>query len=96
MSGFSSVSGGYIASLGDIHRLQLQYHYCSSDNTDCGIALAWATIAVPACCRIWKRVRLAVSMAKSASMMRPREAAWFSAATCRLFTTDWKRFCTAP
>ena len=41
--------------------------YFSSDSTCCGSALAWANIAVPACCRIWLRVRLAVSEAKSAS-----------------------------
>ena len=34
--------------------------------------LAWASMAVPACCRICERVRFAVSLAKSASMIRPR------------------------
>ena len=33
----------------------------SRDSTPCGIRLAWATMAVPACCRICARVRLAVS-----------------------------------
>jgi hypothetical protein len=50
---------------------------------------------VPACCRICERDRLAVSAAKSASMIRERAAAWFSD-TCRLAMTLSKRFCTAP
>lgn len=41
--------------------------YRKSDSTPCGSWLAWATIAVPACCKIWARDRLAVSTAKSAS-----------------------------
>ncbi len=40
----------------------------------CGTLLAWATIAVPDCCRICARARLAVSIAKSASMIRLRAA----------------------
>ena len=58
--------------------------------------MAWATIAVPACCRICERLRLAVSEAKSASMMRLRAEAVFSEATCRFETTASKRFCVAP
>src|SRR6218665_749476 len=45
---------------------------------------AWATIAVPACCRICLRARFAVSAAKSASRMRERDADRFSEITCRL------------
>jgi len=37
--------------------------YFNRFRTDCGNALACASIAVPACCRIWARVRLAVSSA---------------------------------
>src|SRR6478735_2062649 len=48
--------------------------YLNSDNTFCGIWLAWLNIAVPACCKIWPRVSLAVSDAKSVSMIRPRAA----------------------
>jgi hypothetical protein len=47
----------------------------SSDSTLCGAALACASIAVPACCRICARVSAAVSLAKSASTIRPRAAA---------------------
>src|SRR5450830_1217444 len=53
-------------------------------------------MAVPACCRIWARLRLAVSEAKSASMMRPLAAVWFSTALCRKFTVFWKRLWAAP
>ena len=41
--------------------------YRKSDSTPCGSWLACATMAVPACCRICARDRLAVSTAKSAS-----------------------------
>ena len=40
--------------------------------------MAWATMAVPACCRICAVLRLAVSAAKSASTIRPRAAVVFS------------------
>ena len=56
---------------------------CSSLSTLWGCWLAWAIMAVPACCRICVRLRLAVSAAKSASMMRPRAADWFSLAVRR-------------
>src|ERR1043165_728034 len=42
-------------------------HQRRSDSTFCGTVLACATLAVPACCRIWARVRAAVSDAKSVS-----------------------------
>ncbi|MCY1544308.1 hypothetical protein D9M68_801830 [compost metagenome] len=58
--------------------------------------MAWATMAVPACCRICERDRLAVSLAKSASMMRPREAERFSTPIWMLATAFSKRLCTAP
>ena len=35
--------------------------YCSRLSTFCGTELAWASIAVPACCRICARVSVAVS-----------------------------------
>jgi hypothetical protein len=38
-------------------------HWRSSDITCCGSWLACATIALPACCRIWARDRLADSAA---------------------------------
>src|SRR5450830_664399 len=53
-------------------------------------------MAVPACCRIWPRVRLAVSEAKSASWIRLREADRFSEVACRFDTTALKRFWYAP
>src|SRR5690606_9121671 len=37
--------------------------YCSRLSTFCGTDLAWASIAVPACVRIWLRVSAAVSFA---------------------------------
>ena len=58
--------------------------------------MAWATMALPACCRICARLRLAVSVAKSASMMRLRAADWFSTACCRLEMIASKRLCVAP
>src|SRR6218665_1127367 len=61
-----------------------------------GSWFAWATIAVPACCRIWARDRLAVSAAKSASRMRERDADRFSEVTCRLSIEVSKRDCNAP
>ena len=48
--------------------------YCSKLRTFCFEALAWASIAVEACCRIWFFARLVVSRAKSASSMPPRAA----------------------
>ncbi|MNV65902.1 hypothetical protein D3C71_1586250 [compost metagenome] len=53
-------------------------------------------MAVPACCRIWVRVSSAVSLAKSVSLMRLREADRFSEEVCRLATTEVKRFWIAP
>src|SRR5436190_16693315 len=70
--------------------------YCSSLRTDCGSWLACATIAVPACCRIWARDMFAVSDAKSASVIRLAAADWFSTELCRFDTTALKRFCEAP
>src|SRR6266571_1496056 len=70
--------------------------YCRSLSTDCGSWLACATIAVPACCRIWARDMFAVSDAKSASVIRLAAADWFSTELCRFDTTALKRFCEAP
>ncbi|MNV61804.1 hypothetical protein D3C71_1543280 [compost metagenome] len=53
-------------------------------------------MAVPACCRIWVRVSSAVSLAKSVSLMRLRDADRFSVEVCRLATTEVKRFWMAP
>jgi hypothetical protein len=58
--------------------------------------LACAALATPACCRIWARLRLAVSAAKSASMMRLRAAAWFSTPIWSAAITLSKRLCDAP
>ena len=58
--------------------------------------MAWATMAVPACCRICARDRLAVSWAKSASMMRERDADRFSEVICRLAIEVSNRDCKAP
>src|SRR5690606_1772050 len=76
--------------------VQLPLAYRSSESTFCGRALACASMATPACCRIWARVRLAVSAAKSASRMRERAAERFSELVLRLAMVDSKRLCTAP
>ena len=46
--------------------------------------------------RIWVRVSSAVSLAKSVSRMRLREADRFSEEVCRLATTEVNRFWIAP
>ena len=51
---------------------------------------------MPACCRIWALVRLAVSAAKSASKIRERDALTFSEVVWALEMAVLKRFCTAP
>src|SRR6185369_2599972 len=53
-------------------------------------------MAVPACCRIWPRVRLAVSAAKSVSTIRLRDADRFSVVVLRFEIVDEKRDCRAP
>lgn len=58
--------------------------------------MACATIALAACCRTWALERAAVSLAKSASRIRLREAERFSLVVSRLEIVAWKRFCTAP
>ena len=68
----------------------------NSANTPLGKVFACANMAVPACCKIWPRVMLAVSAAKSASMMRDLAADTFSTDVCKKLTTESKRFCTAP
>lgn len=37
--------------------------YCSSDSTICGCWLAWASMAVAACCTIWARASSVVALA---------------------------------
>jgi hypothetical protein len=61
-----------------------------------GSAFACDSIATPACCSTWARDSVAVSEAKSASMIRLRAADWFSVATCRVEITFSKRFWAAP
>ena len=58
--------------------------------------MACDKIVVLACCRICERLRLAVSCAKSASMMRLREAVRFSLVVARLSMVELKRFWMAP
>ena len=76
-----------------LHSVCAGLAYFSSASTPCGIWLAWATMAVPACCRICVRDRLAVSIAKSASRMREREADRFSEVMFRLAMLVSKRDC---
>ena len=61
-----------------------------------GAAFAWASMAVPACRRIWSRVKLTISYAMSVSRMRLSDAERFSVVTCRLAIVDWNRFWSAP
>ena len=70
--------------------------YCSRAKTLCGAVLAWARIAMPACCRICAFVNAAVSAAKSASRIRLREASRFSLTADKLAIVDSKRFWMAP
>src|SRR3970040_39344 len=64
--------------------------------TPCDAWLACASIAVPACCRIWLRDSCADSLAKSASWIRLRAADRFSEVDDRLATTELKRFWIEP
>ncbi|MCY1558182.1 hypothetical protein D9M68_950940 [compost metagenome] len=58
--------------------------------------MACTTMALPACCRICWRARLAVSTAKSVSTMRERLADRFSLPICRLAMADSSREDWAP
>ena len=62
----------------------------------CGAAFAWASMAVPACNRIWSRVKLTISAAMSVSRMRLSEAERFSVVTWRFAMVDSNRFWSAP
>ena len=68
----------------------------AASSTVFGSWLACATIALPACCRICARDRFAVSAAKSASMIRPRAADWFSPVIDRFEIAMPKRLIAAP
>jgi hypothetical protein len=59
------------------------YQPRSKDKTLCGNWLACANMALPACDKICERDKLEVSIAKSASMIRLRAAAWFSVLICK-------------
>ena len=58
--------------------------------------MAWASMDVPACCRIWFLVYSTISDAMSVSRIRDSEATRFSVVTCRFATADSSRFWTAP
>ena len=58
--------------------------------------MAWANMAIPACCITWAFVSAAVSTAKSASMIRALAADMFSEVLIRLAMVDSKRFWIAP
>ena len=57
--------------------------------------MAWARIAVPACCRIWVLVKLTISDARRVPDA-DCEALRFSDATEMLATVCSRRFWTAP
>ena len=67
-------------------------HQRNSVSTFCGAAFACDRIAIPACCRICARVSAAVSLAKSVSWMRERDASTFSAVVRKFAIVDSKRF----
>src|SRR4051812_28769879 len=67
-----------------------------SDIASCGVWLAWARIAAPACERTWFFESDAVSDATSVSWMRDSEAAVFVCIDWRFVTVAWKRFIPAP
>src|SRR5262249_10397396 len=70
--------------------------YRSRVRTDCGIWLACARMAVPACWRIWDFVKLTITSDMSASRVRLSEAARFSCGTPRLAIVCSSRFWKAP
>src|ERR687883_2152104 len=70
--------------------------HCSSLRTDCGAWLACASIAVPACDRIWFFVNSTSSEAMSVSRIRLSDADRFSTATLRLLMVCSNRFWYAP
>ena len=53
---------------------------------------ACAKIETAACCMIWFRVNFAVSLEKSVSVIRLREAERFSALVSRFRTVEPRRF----
>jgi hypothetical protein len=67
-----------------------------SESTDWGAWFACASIAVPACERIWDRVNCTISSAMSVSRIRLSDADRFSTATLRELMVCSKRFCEAP
>ena len=69
---------------------------CSRLSTFCLDALAWASIAVDACCRIWFLAKFVFSSAKSASSILPLAADRLAEIFVRLFTVWFRRLETAP
>src|SRR5579872_1808936 len=68
----------------------------SSFSTIWGAALAWASIAVPACCRICSWVIVVISEAMSTSLMRLFDADRLVSVAEMASEVYWRRFCTAP
>src|SRR4051794_14690312 len=75
---------------------EFQADYCSSFKIVCGTAFAWASMAVPACKRIWFLVKLTISRDMSVSAICDSDAVRFWLLTCRFEIVDMKRFWTAP
>ena len=76
--------------------VRLIYAQRSSCRTPWPDWLACASMAVPACCRMFDAVYLTISAAMSVSAMRLLAAARFSAETCSELIVDSKRFWIAP
>src|SRR5205809_1849594 len=69
-----------------------QPHQPRSFRTPWGAWLAWASMAVPACDRIWVLVNLVISCAMSVSVMADFDADRFSTATLMLLIVWSNRF----
>ena len=64
--------------------------YPKRRNTDCGLWFAWERTDPAACTKIWFRVRLAVSVAKSVSRIALCELDTFSKATQEAFMKEYR------
>ena len=77
-------------------RFGRQPYPCSRLSTFCFDALAWASMAVDACCRIWFFASWVVSKAKSAPSIPPLAADKLAEILVRLFTVCVRRLEISP
>src|SRR3954451_11823255 len=71
-------------------------YYRRSERTPWPLWLAWASIEVPACWRMFSFVNFVISDAMSTSRMRDSDAVRFSWYVARLFRRCSSRFWIAP